>query len=491
MTITTLQPSPAQPLFLNPAATTLAEVITGLAELEPDSRRRRELMSGIQTVARVLSTPVEAIPADPSYLGRLVRVALPARHDVSAARWSNALSLLRRALKLAGCRVMAGKRNHPLSPEWQVLMDALPSRYERAQLSRFVGELSRQEVQPRAVTVAMFDDFQTALTADSLLTNPRDRYQRTAVAWNKARDQVAGWPEVVAPALPGRETYVRPLSDFPASFQADAQLWLERLGDPGLSQDSPLKPVRPATLEKWAFALRQMASALVLQGVAIEKIASLADLLREGHDERIVAFFYERGKGASHQVHGIVARLAALARHHVALDTTTRETLLVRLRKMSGKVAPDTRGMTDKNRRALKPFEAEHWRRQLVNLPARIFDALPRGGWPSRHRQCGCRRHWRWRSCCRCRCGPGTWPGWLSAATWSCATARGGWRSPAPRSRTARRSRCRSRHAPADCWRSTESGCYRCWHRSPVAGSSRVRMAATRSRSPRRSRSSH
>lgn len=383
MTITTLQPSPAQPLFLNPAATTLAEVITGLAELEPDSRRRRELMSGIQTVARVLSTPVEAIPADPSYLGRLVRVALPARHDVSAARWSNALSLLRRALKLAGCRVMAGKRNHPLSPDWQVLMDALPSRYERAQLSRFVGELSRQEVQPRAVTVAMFDDFQTALTADSLLTNPRDRYQRTAVAWNKARDQVAGWPEVVAPALPGRETYVRPLSDFPASFQADAQLWLERLGDPGLSQDSPLKPVRPATLEKWAFALRQMASALVLQGVAIEKIASLADLLREGHDERIVAFFYERGKGASHQVHGIVARLAALARHHVALDTTTRETLLARLRRMSGKVAPDTRGMTDKNRRALKPFEAEHRRRQLVNLPARIFDALPRRGRPS------------------------------------------------------------------------------------------------------------
>jgi integrase len=126
-----------------------------------------------------------------------------------------------------------------------------------------------------------------------------------------------------------------------------------------------------------------MASALVLQGVTIEKIASLADLLREGHDERIVAFFYQRGQGAGHQVHGIVARLTALARHHVVLDMTTRETLLARLRRMSGKVAPDTRGMTDKNRQALKPFEAEHRRRQLVNLPARIFDTLPRRGQPS------------------------------------------------------------------------------------------------------------
>jgi integrase len=389
MTITTARTDQPEPLFLNPAATTLADVITRLPTLEPDERRQRELASGMRTVARVLSTPVEALPADPSYLGRLVRSALPARHGVSATRWSNALSLLRRAMTLAGCQVMAGRRNHPLSPAWQALTAQLP-RYERAQLSRLTGYLSARGIGPEAITAAIFDDYREALEQDSLLTNPRDRYQRAVVAWTRARATVSGWSQVEAPALPGREAYVRPLSNFLASFQEDAQRWLDRLADPGLSEDSPLKPVRPATLEKWAFAIRQMASALVLQGISITALRSLADLLRDGRDERIVTFFFKRGDGRCHQAHGVVARLTALARYHPAFaakegqDTDrTRETLLLRLRRMGCKVAPETRGMTAKNRQALKPFEDEHRRRQLVNLPARIFDELPRRGRPS------------------------------------------------------------------------------------------------------------
>jgi integrase len=388
MTITTIRTDQPEPLFLNPAAITLADVLARLPTLEPDERRQRELASGMRTVARVLSTPVEALPADPSYLGRLVRSALPARHGVSATRWSNALSLLRRAMTLAGCQVMAGKRNHPLSPAWQALTAPLP-RYEQAQLSRLTGYLSARGIGPDAVTATVFDGYREALEQDSLLTNPRDRYQRAAVAWTRARTAVPDWPQIEAPALPGRVAYVRPLSDFPASFQEDSQRWLERLADPGLSEDSPLKPVRPATLEKRAFAIRQMASALVLQGISTTALRSLADLLRDGHDERIVTFFYKRGGGRCHQAHGIIARLTALARYHPAFakdgqDTgRTRETLRMRLRRMGRKVAPETRGMTAKNRQALKPFEDEHRRRQLVNLPARIFVELPRRGRPS------------------------------------------------------------------------------------------------------------
>jgi integrase len=383
MTITTVRADQIDPPFLNPAATTLAGVIAQLAELEPDSRRRRDMASAIQTVARVLNTPVAAIPADPSYIGRLIRGAMPARQGIGAARWSNVVSLLRRALKLAGCRVMAGKRNHPLMPAWQVLMDALPSRYARAQLSRFGGELSRRQIAPAEVTDAVFAEFHLALGQDSLLTNVRDRYQRMVVAWNRARATVPGWPDVQAPALPVRETYVRPLSDFPAAFQTDAQVWLEMLAGHGAMDEGPLKPVRQATLAKWTFAIRQMASALVLQGVPIGSITSLEALLLDGHDEMIVQFFFDRGQGASHQAHGMTARLTALARHHAKLESDARDILLRRLRRMSGRVVPETRGMTDKNRQALKPFEDEARRRQLVNLPTRVFAGLPRGGQPT------------------------------------------------------------------------------------------------------------
>ncbi len=175
MTITTVRTDPAEPLFLNPAATTLAGVIALLAELEPDSRRRRDMTSAIQTVGRALNTPVAAIPADPSYIGRLIRGAMPARQGIGAARWSNVVSLLRRALKLAGCRVMAGKRNHPLMPRWQVLMDALPSRYVRAQLSRFGGELSRRQIAPAEVTAAVFAEFPGCQSSGAWHNRPTDR----------------------------------------------------------------------------------------------------------------------------------------------------------------------------------------------------------------------------------------------------------------------------------------------------------------------------
>ena len=379
MTITTFRTDQTEPLFLNPDAPTLADVIARLPTLEPDERRQRELASGLRTVARVLSTPVEALPADPSYLGRLVRSALPARHGVSATRWSNVLSLLRRAMTLAGCQVMAGKRNHPLSPAWLALTAPLP-RYEQAQLSRLAGYLSARGLGPEATTAAAFDDYRQALEQDSLLANPRDRYQRAVVAWARARATVAGWPDVKAPALTARETYVRPLSDFPAAFQADAQVWLELLAGHGAMDEGPLKPVRQATLAKWTFAIRQMASALVLQGVPIGSITSLEALLLGGHDEMIVQFFFDRGQGASHQAHGITARLTALTRHHAKLDVDVRDSLLRRLRRMSGRVAPESRGMTDKNRQALKPFEDETRRRQLVNLPTRVFAELPRDG---------------------------------------------------------------------------------------------------------------
>ena len=101
---------------------------------------------------------------------------------------------------------------------------------------------------------AVMERFGAALMQDSFHQNPRDCWRRTVAAWNAAVARVPGWPQQQFAPRPGRECYVLALEAFPVVFQADARLGstasLARLG----STPGPIKPLRPATIDKWHFA---------------------------------------------------------------------------------------------------------------------------------------------------------------------------------------------------------------------------------------------
>ena len=90
--------------FLDPAAPSLASVVAALDGVEPDPRRRGEMRSALNTLARVLGRHLAELPADTALLGRLIRKAMPAAANVSPARWANVKSLVLGALKLPGWR---------------------------------------------------------------------------------------------------------------------------------------------------------------------------------------------------------------------------------------------------------------------------------------------------------------------------------------------------------------------------------------------------
>ncbi|MFO1062229.1 MAG: hypothetical protein U1E53_35310, partial [Dongiaceae bacterium] len=182
--------------FLDPAAPTLVAVIAALDRAEPDPRRRGELASGIRTVCRVLGHLPHELPADTALLRRLIRKAAPAAAGVSPARWANARSLLTAAMALTGLRIMPGRRLHPLSAAWASLVLGLGTRHVRAQLSRLMGWCSANGIEPVAVTPATFDAFRSALLDDSLLGDPWAVWRQTVLAWNRAVEEVPGWPAV-------------------------------------------------------------------------------------------------------------------------------------------------------------------------------------------------------------------------------------------------------------------------------------------------------
>jgi integrase len=372
MSITTSPPLPSP--FNDPAAPTLATVIRQLETAEPDPRRRGEMISAIRTVCRVVRFEPHELPADLLLLNRRMRKAMIAAVGVSQSRWSNARSLLLRALKQTGLSIMPGRRLHPLSPAWAALDALLPQRFMRAGLSRFMRWCSALSIEPADLTLADFARFRAAVLNDSLLENGWNICQSTVRLWNQAVSTIPGWPQLSLPVTPARERYALPLEAFPASFQADVQDWLDQLSGKGGLLKGPLRPVRPATLEKWQFAIRQLASGLVKSGRDPASITSLADLVTPEAADLILSFHLERNGGKpSALTQSLAANLKALARHHVGVSGDD----LADLKRMARMVTPKQEGMTGKNRETLRQFDDPRQQQRLVSLPARLFADLP------------------------------------------------------------------------------------------------------------------
>jgi integrase len=163
------------------------------------------------------------------------------------------------------------------------------------------------------------------------------------------------------------------LTAFPVTFQRDVEKWLDRLAGKAGLEEGPLRPLRDATLVKWRFAIRQMASALVHAGRDPASIEGLADLVSVDAAQAIPTFFLARAGGVPcAQTGSIAADLKAIAKHHAAAP----DAVLAKLRRMAGRVTPPHQGMTAKNRAMLRQFASEAQQRRLLTLPQRLFDQL-------------------------------------------------------------------------------------------------------------------
>ena len=235
---------------------------------------------------------------------------------------------------------------------------------------------SAEGIAPEEVDQAVIERFGRALCEDSLHRHPLDAWQRTVGGWNRAVDTIARLAAGAARAatagarglcaaaggVPGRRS--RPMSRSGSTRLA---------GKAGLDV-GPVRPLRPVTIAKWRFAMRQLASALVLSGRQPATLTSLADLVTPEAAAAILGFFLERaGNRPCAQTQGLAARLKAIAEHHVGVAPA----VLAQLQRMARRVTPPAQGMTDKNRATLRQFADPAMQRRLVNLPAVLFARLP------------------------------------------------------------------------------------------------------------------
>jgi hypothetical protein len=113
--------------FIAPDSPMLSDVLLMLDDHEDlSASRRRDLKSALRTIARLIGTPLEAIPANINWLHIRLRRVHPAAHNMSPKRFSNVKSDALKALAITGCsRARADWLRQP-SLAWAALLDACP-----------------------------------------------------------------------------------------------------------------------------------------------------------------------------------------------------------------------------------------------------------------------------------------------------------------------------------------------------------------------------
>src|SRR5271156_3345858 len=105
--------------------------------------RRRDLISAALRVCEIVGVEPQITPASLQFMRPLINKVRPAKHNLRPKTWANLRSNFRAALVHASPR----PPRQP-DPAWECLRTALPDRYMRNRLGRFIGFCEREGIAP-------------------------------------------------------------------------------------------------------------------------------------------------------------------------------------------------------------------------------------------------------------------------------------------------------------------------------------------------------
>ena len=363
--------------FSDPTAATLQDVLDGIRANELPGQRRRNILSGIRTLCKTVGKTPSQMPAHPGMLRRVIKRLHFEQCDLTRSRIANIKSDILFALKRLN--LIHGARGYmaTFSPEWQTLWDAAQNICDEARYaSRLMHYCSAQGILPPDVDDSIAELLLRALVDESFVKNPRQKWKSILHAWNKLVDLVPEWPQTKLTVPNDRNDYTIPLERFPLQIQREIEAMVESWSGTDILDDAgPPTPLAPATIKTRILYLRQILSALVLQGRDIDEMVSIAQVVEIKEATIILRFYLKRSGGKpTSRTHGLAILIKTLAKHWVKVD----DIHLDALKDLCKKVDPNIVGMTDKNRDRLRPFDDPRNVRLLLDFPARQVETVLR-----------------------------------------------------------------------------------------------------------------
>ena len=335
--------------------------------------RRASVSSSIRLAAKLTGLVPGEIPANRSFLGKLFKELSLGAAGVSKKRLQNALSDLRFILKRYG--LGGGTFLAPLTGTYKQLADNLTDKYHKIPLVKFLRYLQFHKIPPDQITDANSQGFLEAMEREGLCRDPRTAHQNVSRAWNRACDEIAGWPQARLTVPRYRKLIGFPWPAFPTSFRGDVDRFFAVQSGDDLLGAGPPKPLAPRTIETQRDLIRCAASALVRAGVPIDDITDLTFLCRPPNVRKWLEWRYEY---AEREVTGYLTQMAytlrTVALYHADLSEDERSEVVAFYHRVSGKVEPPS----DEDQEFLRWFDSEQNVLIFLAFPTREIDSVLR-----------------------------------------------------------------------------------------------------------------
>ncbi len=359
-------------------ATTMAGLIQsiladpGLAEV-----RRRNVASSIRRFCAALDVPPERAPAAFWFFRERLERFHPAQTAIKVRRWQTIRSDVAFALRRIGVAPDQPKPRARLSDAWKELRERMRAAGIRWSLTRLATFCDARNIPPSAVDDAVMAAYDTFVRTQTFRTKPHRHHRDVCRLWNRVAG-IAADLQLRPVTLPCyRDTYSSPWETLPASFRAEAEAWLTSMTEEGdlLSETGPLRPLRPASVRTYWYALRQAVAGLHHSGRPIDTIDSLAVLVEPDAAAAALKFHLDRnGKKRSQMLAQIAHVLVLVAQHAVGVD----EKMLAKLKRYRANLSPPRSGLKPRPRKALRQFADRANIEKLLMLPTRIHQRLRR-----------------------------------------------------------------------------------------------------------------
>ena len=354
---------------------TLADVHAAI-EADPllPKSTREALCCSLRRVANFLGRDLSQLPGRLGALRHGIARLHHAQLGLSRKTLQNHISNLKAAIRhVAGQKRLSG-RGIALGPAWRSLYDQLTDQRLRLGLSGFLKYCSATGINPWSVSETSVAAFIAYATEVQFTVKPNNIHKQVARSWNRAKEAVPHWPQITLTVPDFRpQSASLPLEAFALGLIEDVERYLSLLGGENLlDEDAPDRPCKASTIKTRRDYLRLAASAAVKQGVPVESLCSLADLVSPPIVKLILEHYLAKksGKIVTFTI-DLAERLYAIARLYVKAP----EEQLRQLERFCLKLRRERRhGLTEKNMAVIRAFKDPQNRARLKALPGQLFD---------------------------------------------------------------------------------------------------------------------
>ncbi|MGF7163034.1 integrase [Rhodoligotrophos appendicifer] len=338
-----------------------------------DAATKRHWATSLRQMAGFLGRPCETIPARVTGISRAVQTLHPEQLNVHPKTFANHRANVKRALNWYGRTEFGNAHRAPMSDAWRELWSLVPDVQAKDMLSPFCRFLSGLGIAPSEVAdvhVKAYATYRLETSFSPLNTSSRRLLVRY---WNKAVDEVPGWPtmRLAEPGYAERSSGPR-WDQFPEELREGIEIYLADLSRPHKASDGRrMKGCKPSTVDTRKRELVAAVRTAVASGIELDRLTSLAALLHPDTVEAIVDHLWEAaGDVPSTYAIALAGKLHGIARALPGFDAGQ----LGRLDDLRYTMEQHRQGgMTKKNRDLIRQVLVGDIWDKVIQLPMRLM----------------------------------------------------------------------------------------------------------------------